>query len=62
MAHWHIAHTIPNKQTLAVYAAAWLAWGLLLVVPTRYLVLLAGLYEFSFRLLPVQVGWCWGEE
>lgn len=50
-----------DAQTLVVYAALWLAWALMLVVPTRYLVLLAGLYEFTFRLLPEQVrglgGW-----
>lgn len=38
-----------------VYAALWLAWALMVLVPTRYLVLLAGLYEFTFRLLPEQV-------
>lgn len=52
------AHFIPYQsinQTLVLYGALWLAWALLVLVPTRYLLLLAGLYEFIFRLLPVQV-------
>ena len=44
-----------RAQTLVVYLALWAAWLVLLFVPTRYLVLAAGLYEFTFRLLPVQV-------
>lgn len=45
--------THPQK-TLVIYGALWCLWLLCIVVPTRYLILMGGLYEFTFRLLPEQ--------
>ncbi|EWM25237.1 protein c kinase isoform a [Nannochloropsis gaditana] len=45
--------THPQK-TLAIYAALWALWLICLLLPTRYLILVAGLYEFTFRLFPEQ--------
>jgi hypothetical protein len=42
------------KKTLALYLGLWVGLGVLLIVPSRYLVLGGGVYQFLYKFFPEQ--------